>query len=140
MITFHSTIYISTIYNYMRVYSFSSMFSWKQIRRKSRSFAFSIRILEYSPKDCCQPLLCICAEEFLSRSVQTCHNDNHYQLCILPGNYILLPEKIFHLPRIFRKVRETHLPTAVVSWSSAAYISWETGVQSLVGPLLMVLK
>ena len=27
-----------------------------------------------------------------------------------------------------------------VSWYSAAYISWETGVQSLVGPLLMVLK
>ena len=33
-----------------------------------------------------------------------------------------------------------YTPTAVVSLSSAAYISWETGVQSLVGPLLMVLK
>ena len=38
-------------------------------------------------------------------------------------------------PRVWRAQ-----PTAAVSWSSAAYISWETGVQSLVGPPLMILK
>ena len=52
----------------------------------------------------------------------------------------------FHLAEItFGRPIVVHVQSirntkVLVSWYSATYISWETGVQSLVGPLLMVLK